>query len=104
MAHYSRRGAEISLIAPDFSVYALTDGTRRLCGAPGAVLSVFCFGARAEDVTIAGDVFYPASHVTLTDDVALGVSNELTGPEAEISVGRGTLLIFLYTSPASRDL
>lgn len=63
-------------------------------GVPGGVFSVFCFGAQARGVTIAGGR-YTQENAVLDADFPLGVSNHfLTGP-ATVSVKDGTLLIGL---------
>ena len=60
----------------------------------GTLVSVFCHGDRAEDVTLTG-LSYPLDGADLTGDFPLGVSNRrLEGQPATVSVRRGTLLIF----------
>ena len=97
-AAYSRMGGDVQLIAPEFTVFAVTDGTVRLESAPGVTFSVFCHGDRAEGVSIGGDAKYTLADAQLTNTRALGVSNQMTGSEAYITVRSGTLLIFLYHS------
>jgi len=97
-ASYSRMGGDVQLIAPDYTVYAVTDGTVRLESAPGITFSVFCHGDCADGVTIGGDAKYTLSEAQLTNTYALGVSNLMTGNEAYVTVRSGTLLIFLYQS------
>jgi len=55
-------------------------------------VSVFCLGPDARGVTLKG-LYYPLEKGTLTPGFPLGVSNHFTGPEAEISVEAGSLLI-----------
>lgn len=112
MARISRLGATIRLAAPEYDAWALTgpapdtsgpaphapDGpaaTLTLPDRPGGTLvSVFCHGDRAEDVTLTG-LSYPLDGADLTGDFPLGVSNRrLEGQPATVSVRRGTLLIF----------
>lgn len=105
MARVSRLGATIRLAAPEYDAWALTgpaphapDGpaaTLTLPDRPGGTLvSVFCHGDRAEDVTLTG-LSYPLDGADLTGDFPLGVSNRrLEGQPATVSVRRGTLLIF----------
>ena len=70
----------------------------RLVFAPGGTgatgqVSVFCSGAEATGVTLAG-LKYTLNDSGLTDDVPLGVSNEFKADEsAVIAVGDGTLLV-----------
>ena len=61
---------------------------------PSVTLSVFSALGTAEGVSERG-VYYPLSGATLIGTFPLGVSNRfLPGESAEISVGRGTLLVF----------
>lgn len=98
LASLSHTGAQACLVCPEFTVYALTDGTLTLPSpGPGVLLSVFCQGDRAEGVLLRG-VKYPLKDAVLQGDIPLGVSNEFSGGDAQISVRRGTLLIFAYES------
>lgn len=56
------------------------------------MLSVFAWNGNADGVTERG-LLYELENATLTPDFPIGVSNELTGKEAEISVLQGKLLI-----------
>ena len=56
------------------------------------LLSVFCMGADAENVTIRG-LQYELENGTLTAGFPLGVSNHFVGKESEISVKNGSLLL-----------
>lgn len=99
LAHYSRLGAKIRMEAPDFTLYALTDGAIKLHAEAGTCFSVIAHTDLAEHVTIAGDVKYKLTDTTLTNTRALGVSNLFTGKEAEIAVSSGTLFIYLWHIP-----
>lgn len=65
-------------------------------------VSVFCFGERAEGVTIR-NMKYLLDGAALTNDFPIGVSNEFIGKEGSITVEKGTLLIVAEISdvPAS---
>lgn len=56
------------------------------------MLSVFAWNGNAEGVTEKG-LLYEIDNATLTPDFPVGVSNELIGKEAEITVLQGKLLI-----------
>lgn len=58
------------------------------------LVSVFAYGAVAEDVSIEG-LLYEVSHVTLTAQFPLGVSNHWNGKDARITVGDGRLLLIV---------
>ena len=103
LAHYSRLGGDVRLTAPDFTVYALTDGERVLRSEAGTTVSVFSHTDRAEGVTIAGGAEYRTEDIVLTNTRALGVSNRMTGGEMRVSVRKGTLFIFLYRSPDAAE-
>lgn len=103
LGQYSRRGASMRLIARDYDLYALTDGTLDLPPrARGTLVSVFCHGERAEGVTLRG-LKYPLDNDTLTCDRPLGVSNEHLDGIASLSVQKGTLLIVQWREPRGRD-
>ena len=56
--------------------------------------SVFALDPVCRDITLKG-FKYEAEHIDLSSDFPLGVSNEITGATAEITVGEGTLLVIL---------
>ncbi len=56
--------------------------------------SVFSFTGSCPDVTLKG-VKYPLEHAVITSSFPIGVSNEITAPEAEISNREGKLLVML---------
>ena len=59
-------------------------------------LSVFSLSEKSYEVTLKG-LMYTLDKGTLTSDFPLGVSNEfIIDEEAEVSVGRGTLLICIH--------
>lgn len=96
MCRYSKLGASVRLIAPEYDAYALSNGCLSLPQRPaGTTVSIFCHGSQAEGVSIRG-LYYPLDEYTLTSDHPLGVSNQHTQEEAEVSVKNGTLLIIQY--------
>lgn len=58
------------------------------------ILSVFCLGVDARDVSIQGGQ-YPLHHAVLTAEFPLGVSNHFVGQPITVSVRDGSLLIGL---------
>ncbi|MBR5547737.1 MAG: thiamine diphosphokinase [Clostridia bacterium] len=98
MARYSKMGASVRLIAPEYDAYALTNSSMTLPHRPeGTTVSIFCHGDKAEGVTLQG-LYYPLEGYTLTSDHPLGVSNQHTSETAVVSVQSGTLLIVQYLS------
>ena len=98
LARISRLGGDARLIAPGYTVYALTNDRLVLKGKAGTTFSVFTMEKEAGGVNISGSVQYPLKNALLTNDRSLGVSNQMTGPEAVVEVADGTLLIFQYGS------
>lgn len=95
LADCAARREQAILFGAEFCATAIADGVR-LTFPPEArgTLSVFSALGTAEGVSERG-VYYPLSGATLTGTFPLGVSNRfLPGESAEISVGRGTLLVF----------
>ena len=76
----------------EYTVTVVKDGTLRFPAEAEGILSVFCMGPDARDVTLRG-LHYPLERGTLTAGFPLGVSNRFTGSPAEISVGDGSLLV-----------
>ena len=98
MCRYSKLGANVRLIAPEYDAYTLSDGSMILPERPeGTTVSIFCHGDKAEGVTLRG-LYYPLDGYTLTCDHPLGVSNQHTAMPAEVSVANGTLLIIQHLS------
>ena len=100
MANYSlllfaaRQGALARLVGDDSESFVIENGSVRIKRGEWQGVSVFAFGADAENVNIRG-LKYRASGVTLKMDFPLGVSNCFCDDEAEISVGKGALLVML---------
>ena len=79
----------------DGEVYtAIRNGAVTFPAQERGILSVFCFGADAEGVTIRGGQ-YEVEDVTLSADFPLGVSNHFVGAPITVSVRQGSLLIGL---------
>ena len=66
--------------------------TLRISGETGGRISVFAWGGEAGSVSIR-NLKYQVEDARLSPGFPLGVSNEFTEKEAEISVGEGTLLV-----------
>ncbi|MBE6940453.1 MAG: thiamine diphosphokinase [Ruminococcaceae bacterium] len=73
---------------------AIRDSSITFPARPEGTLSVFCFGADAEGVTIRGGQ-YEVEDAVLTSDFPLGVSNHFIGAPITVSVRSGSLLIGL---------
>ncbi len=93
LVYLSRRGARACLAGGDLAITAVTDSALKFTGSEQGLVSVFCSGDNAEGVSLNG-LKYPLSDAVLAGDMPIGVSNEFTGEAAEISVRKGTLVIF----------
>ena len=90
----ARQGAALRILGADTEILTLRAGTQRIPRREGWSLSVFAAEDRCRGVSISG-AKYELQDAELTNDFPLGVSNEWAGPEAEIGVREGTLLIVL---------
>jgi thiamine pyrophosphokinase len=65
---------------------------RVLHGSPGALVTLLALHGPAEGVRTRG-LRWPLESASLASGSSLGVSNELLGPSAEVSVGRGVVTV-----------
>lgn len=86
------RGAEGYLVGENYLATVVRNGCLSFPEQAEGIVSVFCLGADAEGVTLAG-LKYPLAGGRLTSGFPLGVSNHFTGEKATISVENGSLLI-----------
>lgn len=93
MGRYAAMGAQVRLVDPGYTAYAVANGRLTLPPAPaGTLVSVFCHGSSARGVTLEG-LSYPLSDAELTCDWPLGVSNAYEAERPVISVTDGVLLV-----------
>ncbi len=101
----ANRGVRCAGIGDEFALVALAGGQEStlafdaldpaaLTGAYGPYVSVFAVGGDAHGVTLEG-LKYTLDHATVPHGVSLGLSNELVGTAARISVEDGTLIVSL---------
>lgn len=96
IARYSKVGKKVFGIGDTFVVSALTGGRfSEIRFSEGAIgtFSTFAFDAEVTGVDEVG-MEYPLDKASLVNTTPLGVSNELLGAEAKVSVEKGTLLVF----------
>ncbi len=93
LAGLSAKGLEARLVAPFFTVFAVTNSNLLLSTRPGATVSVFSVTPLSRGVTLRG-LSYPGNNLTLSSHNPLGVSNAATGSRALVGVRRGTLLVW----------
>lgn len=93
-ARFAEGGIALSLIAPDHVVRILVGpGSYELPTLQRGTVSVFSAVDASEGVSEFG-MEYPLENATLTNRTTLGLSNELTGERAGVSVEKGTLYVF----------
>lgn len=95
LIYLSKSNASGWLYGSNYKITAVTDDKIALYARPGATVSVFSFGDKAEGVTLSG-VKYPLADATLCCDFPLGVSNVAVDVNVVIEVKKGTLAIVLY--------
>lgn len=91
-AGISKQGYHITLTDGVTVIKAITNTRLVFSSSNQGYISVFSFNSDAKGVTLKG-FKYELSDVTLPCTGTLGVSNEFTGKDAEISVKNGTLLV-----------
>ena len=94
LLYLARRGAQGWLYGQGERYTAICGGTITFPARDRGILSVFCLGADARDVSIQGGQ-YPLHHAVLTAEFPLGVSNHFVGRPITVSVRDGSLLIGL---------
>lgn len=96
LAKHSRGGRRAIGIGDTFAVCALTGGGYDEVLFPEGSKGTFSVFAVDDEVTgvYEAGVEYPLEDATLANDSPLGVSNELIGSAAKVSVRNGTVLVF----------
>ena len=91
----SEKGYSAFLYGEGYCITAVTNGSIAIKGESGRYISVFSASDISEGVTLK-NLKYTLSDGELRNTFPLGVSNEFTGENAELSVKKGTLIIY-YT-------
>ena len=90
---YAREeGHTVTAIDEGHTILCIKNEKTELFGNMGDTFSVFAIGGEARGVTIK-NAKYNVENATLSPSFPLGVSNELSGEAAEISVTDGALLV-----------
>lgn len=93
-ARFAESGVETHLVGGDFAVHVLVGPSLYDLPITGhGTVSVFSASNESLGVCEHG-LEYPLDDAVLTNRTTLGLSNELTGQPASVSVKRGTLYIF----------
>ena len=80
------------LVGKRYLATVVKNGTLAFPAGAEGILSVFCLGPDAKEVTLTG-LQYPLENGVLTSGFPLGVSNHFVGEKAEISVKNGSLFV-----------
>ena len=95
LAKYSKNGVDIAFFDDKNALFAITNSSVKFDSEAKGRISVFSFDDEAFGVFEKG-LLYELENATLENQTPLGVSNEFANKESEISVQKGTLI--LYTS------
>lgn len=104
LARYAEAGYGITAVGQDYAArFLVGPETYELPHVDRGTVSVFALTPEATGVTERG-LEYPLDDAVLTNRTTLGLSNELMGETASVSVQEGTLLVFhpLGTSGTTR--
>lgn len=103
LSYMAKRGERGLLIGENTIITAISEEKIKFPETSRGYVSVFCFGDNAEGVNIKG-LKYECTDASLKNDFPLGVSNEFTGKEAEISVKKGVLTVLWHDNPENFSL
>lgn len=102
LADSALRRAAVRIVAGNVTVRAVHGGDcLDLRGGAGSVVSLIPVGGGAEGVVTQG-LRYPLNGESLPLGRARGVSNEVVGPGASVTLSHGTLLVFEITEGSAR--
>ena len=93
LAKYTELGIDISFVDGKKIVFALACGTARFSNEASGRISVFSAKDKVYGVVEKG-LLYELDGAELEANTPLGVSNEFIGESSEISVKKGTLIIY----------
>lgn len=85
------------LLGREWTVTVLKNGTLTFPKTADGLISLFCMGGDAKNVTLRG-LKYTLTGGTLTAGFPLGVSNHFTGEQASVTVENGSLLVMWQRS------
>lgn len=88
------QGLHGELVGADSRIFLIKDESCTFSAKEKGYVSVFALGGTVNGVTLR-NLKYEISDAELTDSFPIGVSNEFVGKEAEITVGKGVLLVVM---------
>lgn len=92
LSYIAEKNARGYLLGGGTAVTVIRNGCMTFDSEKKGIVSVFCCGETAKGVTLRG-LKYPLNDATVTGSFPIGVSNEFTGVQSEISVSNGSLII-----------
>lgn len=92
LQYLADRDAAGYLVGKRYLATVVKNGTLSFLAGAEGILSMFCLGPDAKEVTLTG-LQYPLENGVLTSGFPLGVSNHFVGEKAEISVKNGSLFV-----------
>lgn len=92
IVHYSANNVEINMIDPMQSITVQRPGTRIYKGCSGMKFSAFAHTAEVTGLTYKG-AYYPLENHTITNTFPLGISNEFTDSQIEVTFKTGILIV-----------
>lgn len=101
LAFIAEQGGRGYLTGGGMTITVLKNGQIKFDARQKGIISVFCFGEKAEGVFLTG-LKYPLENYTMTKSNPIGVSNEFLGKESAVEVRNGMLLI-MWSSEAGSD-
>lgn len=101
LGNYVNKDINIAFVDGDNILFGVKNNAIGFDKRADGRISIFSFLESAYNVNISG-LLYEVENCTLTNDRALGVSNEFIGKKSKISVENGILLV--YTSKKNYDL
>lgn len=92
LSYIAQKNARGYLLGDGTAVTVIKDGCMTFDGEKKGVISVFCCGETAKGVTLKG-LKYPLNDAVVTGSFPIGVSNEFTGFQSEVTVSNGSLIV-----------
>ncbi len=97
LLYLSQQDCCARLVSSEREIQMISHGRLEISHRQGLMFSIFPFGCRECTVSLQG-FLYELKEGTLTANFPLGVSNEITSPNACLTVHRGTAVVFIGKS------
>lgn len=100
MAFVVNGGADARIVGKNEDIFAFTGKSVTFPKREGYSLSVFALSGKCENVSISG-VKYRLENAVIESSFPIGTSNQWLGDAAEISVGKGVIMVMCCRIPSS---